>query len=181
MHKTKRMVGEPLNLSHFDLIKQFASEPGAKNLDYLDDDSEETVRSFIKIQIQSQQKDNLPCLALRLKNTPTWIGFASLTKSYEDKSDKRVYTNIGLLKKYRRQGFGREIKEFLLELAFNFYELTEVFSEVYDHNTAALELNKKIGMKVIDYLQTSGTDERKYFLLSFTKDKFIQEAQSQGL
>ena len=176
MHKTKRMVGEPLNLSHFDLIKQFASEPGAKNLDYLDDDSKQTVRSFIELQIQSQEQDNLPYLALRLKNTPTWIGFAGLTKSYEDESDKRVFTHMGLLEKYRRQGFGQEIKEFLLELSFNFYGLTKVFSEVCDHNTAALELNKKIGMRTIEYNLIN-----KEFLLTINKDQFKQSAQSQGL
>lgn len=91
------------------------------------------------------------------------IGFANL---YDDKQKAWIFIGNVIIKPHHRgKGLGKEIVTYMLEKAFNKYNLPEVRISVFSDNIPALLLYSDFGFLPYDIEERSGSDGNRTALI----------------
>ena len=114
------------------------------------------------------------------KETDTPIGYGGLIGIDYKNSKAESYMGIGNLN-YQGKGLGVEIREVLLNYAFDELNLNKVYAYVWEENQPMLELNKKVGFKIEGLLREdilSHGELRSRYIMGILKDEYLEYRNS---
>lgn len=108
------------------------------------------------------------------KNTDLPIGYGGLIGIDYKNRKAESYMGIGDLD-FQGKGLGVEIREALLDYAFDELNLNKVYSYVWEENTPMLELNKKVGFQIEGLLREdilSHGELRSRYIMGILKEEY---------
>lgn len=128
------------------LVKQFAEPEARKNIL-----SFQTDESFIKNDLENAmawaRQAHRPHykLSVELKNGGDLIGSCTVTNAEPESFETSIGWHYG--HRFRGNGYATEAARALLDFAFEFVEVNEVFADCFVGNFASIRIMEKIGMR----------------------------------
>lgn len=100
---------------------------------------------------------------IRQRDTSEFIGLASLDLYHDGISTEVSYQ---LMPKWWGQGYGREILEYIIELAFRNIKLNKLIAETQAANKASRRLLERVGMTLEDTTYRFGKEQCIYSIFN---------------
>lgn len=131
------------NLS--DLFKLYQDPEFLDDFGYIEG-AEQTEQHLLSWFNGLQNTEEEKVYSIFQKESLQWMGFVTLMDI--NVNEQEAWLVIGLQKKWRNQGYGKQCLRKLIEVAFNEMELKTLRLSVLGHNSRALSLYKKLGFEV---------------------------------